>query len=467
MNQKRLQTAIACSVLSCCSLFSPLCADVEIAEFRHITKDGTDFTYYGCETACEFDFLIPPVVPASFTYDSGSPPNAQYELTNTRITNEPFAFGAQAGLVVNVDETSTTGTASWSSSEAHVFTEVEFADVAQVTGLNTGDTGTITFTWALDGEQLLTLDPTNDVGPADVRVIDVQTFAELSIDSAAMGVPATPPLFSTNPDPTNPNLPFPPSPLSTVYDQPTGETFGLLQFAGVPFTVGQPVVVEFDLAVGAFLGIENIDAPKFSATLDSIFQNTATLEAVEILDSAGNPIDGASLESLTGKGIYPSENEEPDPVQDIMIDITPYQESDNINNNLWGFIPVSILGSADFDVTQIDLATVEMDTLPVMFLPWINRHVAIQADTNGDSFTDYLVAIDDSDIVYERGDIIATLSGELLDGQEFEGSAAAVSLPNWFNQPPSAQAVPEPNGLGWLSILACGSMATIRRRSRR
>ena len=72
------------------------------------------------------------------------------------------------------------------------------------------------------------------------------------------------------------------------------------------------------------------------------------------------------------------------------------------------------------------------------------------------------MAIEDTEVVYEPGEQIATLSGMLLDGQSFEGSDSI-----WvFTNGSHVQAVPEPSGIA-LVVLAYGFLVTAFRRTSR
>jgi hypothetical protein len=138
-----------------------------------------------------------------------------------------------------------------------------------------------------------------------------------------------------------------------------------------------------------------------------------------------NATDGSSLgsfgsfDSPTGICFARGAAGPPPPVA-VVIDINP--GGDCIKNDGKGVIPVAIYGSADFDVTQIDFSTVELESLTVKTAGKSGNFQVEFSDLNLDSFTDVVVKIDDSASVLPSGDIEVTLTGALLDGTEFEGT---------------------------------------------
>jgi hypothetical protein len=83
-------------------------------------------------------------------------------------------------------------------------------------------------------------------------------------------------------------------------------------------------------------------------------------------------------------------------------------------------IPVAILGSADFDVTQINAETVQLEGLPVAARGKAN--LAAYEDVNADGFTDLVVKIEDVDGTFTQGSGTATLTGNLLGGTPILGT---------------------------------------------
>jgi len=109
----------------------------------------------------------------------------------------------------------------------------------------------------------------------------------------------------------------------------------------------------------------------------------------------------------------------------VEIDIKPGSDTNCLNNNGHGVIPVAILGSADFDVTQVDAATVALEGLDVAARGKADKLLAHIEDVNGDGFADLIVQIEDTDGGFANGNGIATLTGNLLPefgGTPFEGT---------------------------------------------
>lgn len=114
------------------------------------------------------------------------------------------------------------------------------------------------------------------------------------------------------------------------------------------------------------------------------------------------------------------EPEEPD-VLEVQIDVKPNSDPSCFNSNGKGRIPVAILGSADFDVRLIDVASLELDGAPVS--PRKNNPNKLRAgyeDYNFDGFEDLIVKFVDTDN-YDPGDEWAVLTGTLLDGTPIMG----------------------------------------------
>lgn len=106
---------------------------------------------------------------------------------------------------------------------------------------------------------------------------------------------------------------------------------------------------------------------------------------------------------------------------EVLIDIKPgsYPNSLNINGN--GVIPVAVLGSESFDVTQIDRSTLLFAGLPVR----VKGNGAPQcsiSDVNGDGYNDLVCQFVDNVDDWLPGDAEATLAGNLLDTTPFAGT---------------------------------------------
>jgi hypothetical protein len=106
----------------------------------------------------------------------------------------------------------------------------------------------------------------------------------------------------------------------------------------------------------------------------------------------------------------------------IDIDIKPGSDPNCFNNDGNGVIPVAILGSAEFDVTQVDPASVQLEGMAVRAVGKADKLQAHVEDVNADGFEDLVLQIEDTDGTFASGSGTATLTGQLLDGTPIEGS---------------------------------------------
>jgi len=104
----------------------------------------------------------------------------------------------------------------------------------------------------------------------------------------------------------------------------------------------------------------------------------------------------------------------------VDIDIKPGSDTNCLNTDGHGVIPGAILGSADFDVTQIDASTIALEGLEVAARGEAGQLLAHIEDADGDGFDDLVVQIEDADGTFTSGSGTATLTGYLLP--EFGGT---------------------------------------------
>lgn len=105
------------------------------------------------------------------------------------------------------------------------------------------------------------------------------------------------------------------------------------------------------------------------------------------------------------------------PAQDVTIDVLPGDPANAVYPNQSGKLPVTIMGSIDFDATQVDPATVKFgpaDTTPT-------DPVDI-ADVNPNSPLDATLKFQVANSGIECNDTGVSLSGETYSGDLFEGS---------------------------------------------
>ena len=103
----------------------------------------------------------------------------------------------------------------------------------------------------------------------------------------------------------------------------------------------------------------------------------------------------------------------------VDIDIRPGSDADSINcNNPKEVITVAIIGTSDFDVTQVDTRSVEFEGAFEMNM---QGHFA---DIDGDGDIDLVFRFRIGDTVLRCEDTEGKLMGLLVDGTPFEGTDA-------------------------------------------
>jgi MYXO-CTERM domain-containing protein len=101
----------------------------------------------------------------------------------------------------------------------------------------------------------------------------------------------------------------------------------------------------------------------------------------------------------------------------VTIDIKPGSDPNSFNPRSQGVIPVAVLGTIDFDATQIDFTTVIFG--PYEATPAHDGHVE---DVNNDGFMDAVFHFRTQETGIVCGDIEATLNGELFDETRISGT---------------------------------------------
>jgi len=116
----------------------------------------------------------------------------------------------------------------------------------------------------------------------------------------------------------------------------------------------------------------------------------------------------------------------PDPPEDdidVDIDIKPGSDPNSINTRSMGVVPVAILGSDTFDVTDVDVTTLMFGgASPVHDLSDSDTYDEHIQDVNDDGFDDLVSHYKQKETGVACGDTEATLTGELLDGTPIEGT---------------------------------------------
>jgi hypothetical protein len=127
----------------------------------------------------------------------------------------------------------------------------------------------------------------------------------------------------------------------------------------------------------------------------------------------------------------------------VAFDIKPQSCPNPLNTNSKGMIPVAILGTADLDVTQIDIASLRLEGVAAIHsaiedvaTPFTPTNVLDDAyDCNNfgpDGFEDLTLKIDTQELIAALGDVqdgevrVLTLTGVLQDGTSIEGQDVVV-----------------------------------------
>jgi hypothetical protein len=112
----------------------------------------------------------------------------------------------------------------------------------------------------------------------------------------------------------------------------------------------------------------------------------------------------------------------------VAIDVKPGSFPNCFNINGHGVVPVAILGSSTFDVTNIDQTTLNFGGFDLRLRGNSDPMCSLE-DTNSDGLWDLVCHFEDDPGAWTAGDSEATLTGELFDGTAFEGTDSICVVP--------------------------------------
>ena len=112
----------------------------------------------------------------------------------------------------------------------------------------------------------------------------------------------------------------------------------------------------------------------------------------------------------------------------VAIDIKPGSDTNCFNANGHGVIPVAVMGSEGFEVSQIDLASLAFGGLAVRVRGNKGPMCSLEY-SNEDAYIDLLCHFEDDALNWAPGDGEAMLTGNLMEGTTFEGADSICVVP--------------------------------------
>jgi len=141
----------------------------------------------------------------------------------------------------------------------------------------------------------------------------------------------------------------------------------------------------------------------------------------------------------------------------VTIDIKPGSDPNSVNPRSNGVIPVAVLGSIDFDATQVDYSTVTFG--PDGAAPAHDGHVE---DVDDDGYMDAVFHFRTQETGIVCGDTEATLNGEIFDGTLITGTDTVNTV---GCKGTSAEKVDDSSSAGavsWIMLLGLGVLGLWR-----
>jgi hypothetical protein len=184
-----------------------------------------------------------------------------------------------------------------------------------------------------------------------------------------------------------------------------------------------PMEIRIDAASGTF-DIKVVDGNNPS----NVFQTTFVNPDYPSYDAAGRRIavsgggsQGSALLLFDNVSISAA-------LIQVAIDIKPGSSPNCFNINGHGVVPVAVLGSASFSVSDIDQTSLLLDGLLVRVRG--NRGPQCSSsEVNGDSWTDLVCQFEDQPGNWLGGTSVGTLTGALTNGDRFQGTDSICIVP--------------------------------------
>ncbi len=116
------------------------------------------------------------------------------------------------------------------------------------------------------------------------------------------------------------------------------------------------------------------------------------------------------------------------PAPEVRIDVKPGSDENPINLGARGVVPVAVLGSESFDVSQVDVASVRFAGASPVTNPRGVPRSSLE-DVDADGFLDLVLHFSVGNLDLVPGDTVAQLAGATSDGQTFAASDRIVVVP--------------------------------------